>query len=337
MGEEDDDIEEAKSLVSAAPSTTNKSDKKKKKGGMFKRKKKKKKGDGDGDNDDSGSVAVAKEIDDANAKLEERAWPFGNRPMSLSEKATLGAGTIGAVVSIGTITLLGMGSLVVPGAAMAATFVAGGAAVVSAPQVIINEPEIAQMDTFRDVINQMREGVNTFGDENKKLGSSVDDLLEHVNALKEVENGLREVAEKQGMQLDELNELIAENKRINKELKKVLKASALQRIFALLIECDIDGDYKLSKQEITRFAMGLTQIEDLPMDTAELVAKLKEFESFDLSYFLQLIQDLILPEEDEEEEEEEEKDNDGDDEKGGDDDNKTSVSNDDSSVSSNDS
>lgn len=334
MGEEDDDIEEAKSLVSAAPSTTKKGDKKKKKGSLFKRKKKKKKGDGDGDGDNG---SVTKEIDDANAKLEERAWPFGNRPMSLSEKATLGAGTIGAVVSIGTLTLLGMGSLGVSGAAMAATAVAGSAAVVSAPQVIRNEPEIAQMDTFRDVINQMRTGVNTFGDENKKLGSSVDDLLEHVNALKEVENGLREVAEKQGVQLDELNELIAENKRINKELKKNLKASALQRIFALLIECDIDGDYKLSKTEITRFAMGLTQIEDLPMDTAELVAKLKEFDNFDLTYFLQLIQDLILPDEDEEEEEEEDKDKDGDDEKGGDDDNKSSVSSDNSSVSSNDS
>ena len=119
-------------------------------------------------------------------------------------------------------------------------------------------------------------------------------------------------------------------------LQKVLKASALQRIFALLIECDIDGDYKLSKTEITRFAMGLTQIEDLPMDTAELVAKLKEFDNFDLTYFLQLIQDLILPDEDEEEEEED-KDKDGDDEKGGDDDNKSSVSSDNSSVSSNDS
>merc|ERR1712151_534110 len=180
----------------------------------------------------------------------------------------------------------------------------------------------------------IRGGVNKFGDENKKLTSSVDDLEEHVSALKEVENGLREVANKQGMQLDELNELIAENKRINKELKKVLRASALQRIFALLIECDVDGDYKLSGQELTRFAMGLTQIEDTPMDTAELVGKLKEYDSFDLTYFLGLIQDLILPEEDEEEDEEESEDEKDDDD---DDDYKSNIADDDSSVSSNDS
>lgn len=291
------DEEEAKSLVSEASSTGKK--KKKSKGGLFKRKKK------NDDNDDSESIATAtiSDIDSAEAKYQERVWPFGNRPMSMPEKMTIGAGTVGAITSIGTIVMMSLGVVTVPPAAMMATFVAGGAAVVSVPHAIHNQAEIATMGTFRDMINQVRDGVNKFSDENGKLTSSVDHLLESVDALKELEDGLREIANKQGMQLDELNALIAENKRINKEMMKCLKASALQRIFSLLIECDVDGDYKLSGTELNRFAMGLTSIEDMPIDTEELIVKLKEIENFDLPKFMALIQDLLFDEDEVEEEE----------------------------------
>jgi len=160
---------------------------------------------------------------------------------------------------------------------------------------------------------------------------SIDDLTTLIFIrLKEIENGLREMAEKQGMQLDELNELIAENKRINKEMKKVLRASALQRVFALLIECDADGDYKLSGRELSRFAMGLTQIEDMPMDTEELIAKLKEFDNFDLTTFLTLIQDLLFDEDDLEDDEDDDEDDDDDDDDVKSDKDESSVSSDDS-------
>merc|ERR1711862_247730 len=167
------------------------------------------------------------------------------------------------------------------------------------PVVICNQAEMATADSFRDVINQVREGVNTFADENGKLTASVDDLEDSVGKLKEVESGLKKLANEQGMQMEELNELIAENKRINKALRKVLKAGAIQRIFALLVECDRDGDYKLSGNELNRFAMGLKSIqEDMPIETDELVTKLKEYDNFELTVFLQIIQDMFLDDED---------------------------------------
>ena len=43
--------------------------------------------------------------------------------------------------------LIGLGTVAVPSTAMMATFVAGSAAVVSAPITIKNQAEIAQMDS----------------------------------------------------------------------------------------------------------------------------------------------------------------------------------------------
>ena len=96
MGEDSShDEEEAKSLVSSTSTTTEVTKKKKKKrGGLFKRKKKKK-SSGDGSDDESVGTAITKEFDEAESKLEERVWPFGNRAMTTSEKITVGAGTVG--------------------------------------------------------------------------------------------------------------------------------------------------------------------------------------------------------------------------------------------------
>jgi len=121
--------------------------------------------------------------------------------------------------------------------------------------------------------------------------------------LKELENSLVDLAKTQGVQLDELNELLEENRRINAAMTKVLRASALQRILALLLECDIDGDFKLSGMELNRFIVGLSSIEELSVDKEQLHQGLKEYEDFDINTFLDLIQDLIFPEENDDGEE----------------------------------
>ena len=76
----------------------------------------------------------------------------------------------------------------------------------------------------------------------------------------------------------------------------------MQRILSLLLECDIDGDFKLSGMELNRFIVGLGAIEELSVDRDQLHEGLKEYEDFDINTFLDLIQDIIFPEEDDGEE-----------------------------------
>merc|ERR1711862_373922 len=210
--------------------------------------------------------------------------------------------------------ILGLSSVTIPLPVTIASCTACLCSLCTAPVVICNQAEMATAGTFRDAINQVIEGVNTFADENGKLTSSVDDLEDSVGKLKEVESGLKKLADEQGMQMEELNELIAENKRINKALRKVLKGAAIQRIFALLVECDKDGDYKLSGNELNRFAMGLKSIqEDMPIETDELVTKLKEYDNFELTVFLQIIQDMFLDDEDDDDDDDSNKDKNDDD------------------------
>merc|ERR1719438_554385 len=78
-------------------------------------------------------------------------------------------------------------------------------------------------------------------------------------------------------------------------MTKILRAQALHRILALLMECDIDGNFKLSGMELNRFVMGLSSIEELSVDKEELHRGLKEYEDFDLNTFLDLVQDIIFP------------------------------------------
>ena len=79
----------------------------------------------------------------------------------------------------------------------------------------------------------------------------------------------------------------------------MLRAGALQRILTLLLECDVDGDFKLSGMELNRFIVGLGAIEELSVDRDQLHEGLKEYEDFDINTFLDLIQDIIFPEENE--------------------------------------
>jgi len=321
MSDSFDDEEEGKSLVIKP--------KKKKKGRNFLRRKKK------GNDDDDISTVVSKKMNDAESKLKERTWPFGTRPLTFIEKLVAGAGIFGSLISIGSCAIMILGFATVPFPVLVASSTACVCAILSTPHAICNQAEMATADTFRDVINQVRDGVNKFGDENKKLTSSVDDLEDSVGKLKEVESGLKEIANQQGMQMDELNALIAENKRINKALRKVLKAGALQRIFALLIECDKDGDYKLSGAELNRFAMGLKSIEDnMPIETEELVIKLKEYDNFELTKFLELVQEMFFDDDEEEEEEDHEKNDDDDDDDDSDKEKKDDDDDDGSSVDS---
>lgn len=204
---------------------------------------------------------------------------------------------------------LGLGSVfVVAGAglgpiATATGMVAGGLTAVTMPHAIYNQAALTKLETFRDVVNAMRGEVNNFADTNKDLHNNIDALENHVEGLKELENSLVDLAKTQGVQLDELNELLEENRRINAAMTKVLRASALQRILALLLECDIDGDFKLSGMELNRFIVGLSSIEELSVDKEQLHQGLKEYEDFDINTFLDLIQDLIFPEENDDGEE----------------------------------
>merc|ERR1712157_637234 len=199
----------------------------------------------------------------------------------------------GSLISIGAcaVMILGLSSVAIPLPVTIASCTACLCSLCTAPVVICNQAEMATAGTFRDAINQVREGVNTFADE-------------------------------QGMQMEELNELIAENKRINKALRKVLKGAAIQRIFALLVECDRDGDYKLSGNELNRFAMGLKSIqEDMPIETDELVTKLKEYDNFELTVFLQLIQEMFYDDDDDDDDDNHKDKNDNDDDDDDDDEN----------------
>lgn len=242
---------------------------------------------------DSGEKDAVAELN----KVNDNFWPIGNRSYTLEEKLAIGGGTVAVCLGLGTVFFCATAVSTLGTTAAAAGIMAGGVTAIAMPHAIYNQAALTKLDTFRDVVNAMRGSVNSFANTNKDLHNNVDQLENHIEQLKEIENNLVDLAKTQGMQLEELNELLEENRRINKEMTKVLRSSALQRILALLLECDIDGDFKLSGMELNRFIVGLGAIQELSVDREQLHEGLKEYEDFDINTFLDLIQDIIFPEE----------------------------------------
>lgn len=242
---------------------------------------------------DSGEKDAEAELN----KVNDNFWPIGNRSYTLEEKLAIGGGTLAVCLGLGTVFFCATAVSTLGIGAASAGILAGGLTAITMPHAIYNQAALTKLDTFRDVVNAMRGSVNSFANTNKDLHNNVDQLENHIEQLKEIENNLVDLAKTQGMQLEELNELLEENRRINREMTKVLRSSALQRILALLLECDIDGDFKLSGMELNRFIVGLGAIQELSVDREQLHEGLKEYEDFDINTFLDLIQDIIFPEE----------------------------------------
>ena len=143
------------------------------------------------------------------------------------------------------------------------------------PMVILNQYRIAKNKSIRGWINMLRDEVNTFAEENKKLTLSIDDLEKENDSLKEFEVGLTAIVGEQGKNVDELVRLVRENRETIDKMKIVVQGEIVQILVRAILVGDRDSNFSLDDKDVTTVLARLDNIEFLEVDKAKLRAFVK--------------------------------------------------------------
>jgi hypothetical protein len=114
---------------------------------------------------------------------------------------------------------------------------------------------------LRDVQNGLREDVNVFSGENKKLGSSIDELGVKAFCLKETEQRLKEVTKDQEVNVKSLVGIVDENQEILDKKRKIILQDIVSDLMDTVMKGESGEDNEFSKKEINKM---MTYMRGLP-------------------------------------------------------------------------
>lgn len=119
-----------------------------------------------------------------------------------------------------------------------------------APFSAFQEKRIAELEELMEINEQIKEEVANLEAENKRLGTQVDDLETSVKSLKEMEETLKVIENTNSQQVDALEEQLEESKQILERMERNTTTLVLQNITEVALGSDLDGDGKMSDDEI---------------------------------------------------------------------------------------
>jgi len=123
------------------------------------------------------------------------------------------------------------------------------------PYVVYQKSALAELGSFRQQQNELRNTVNGLAEENNKLTENVNQLGTSVDRLEIVEKNLSKLADTDNV--DRLVEAVKKMKKINKEIKRNLQARIAQDIITTVLRSDRDGNLVLSEGEMFRLIFRL--------------------------------------------------------------------------------
>lgn len=150
--------------------------------------------------------------------------------------------------------------------------------------------DLEEMDTLRTTHNKLRQDVNDFSEENKKLALSNDRLEEEIAPLKESEKKLAEIAEQQGADIEKLKNLVKDNQETLNQMHEAQKQDVVHSMMQILMEVDRDEDGELSDRETKRLLSKMKNLPTIEFHEENFGSKLEENRR--VSYFLDLVHQI---------------------------------------------
>lgn len=167
-------------------------------------------------------------------------------------------------------------ALVAVGSSVAAIAVEGGllVTVVGAvcaflgPVAVIQQHKLTDLETMRQLQNQLRDEVNRLTSEKEKLKKENDRLDASAKRLEKVEGTLEELSKVQGQNVDILIKQVEEYKKVQAQMKKNLEAEVIQNLISVIIRSDDDEDFILDPEEVDGLIMRLKSIDGVDFSEA---------------------------------------------------------------------
>lgn len=136
----------------------------------------------------------------------------------------------------------------------------------------LQQAKISEIESLREIQNQLNEEVNFFRGEVKDLTAQNKRLEENTEKLKKTEYALSEITKQQGKSVDELVEQLEEMRQIQKDIKDNLNAQIIQNVISVVLDADKNSNETIDEQEMNslvfRLKEGMKQFEGVTLHEA---------------------------------------------------------------------
>lgn len=169
------------------------------------------------------------------------------------------------------------------------------------PYVVYQKSELAELGSFREQQNRLRNTVNGVAAENVKLTKNVDALEGNVNKLEEVEKNLSKLANTDN--IGRLVQVVKETKKINEKIKMHLQARISQDIITTVLRCDRDGNLVLNEREMSGLCFRLKNSPGYDFNEErfkKVIGKKDHADGYSIGQIMEVIRNLLdddVPEE----------------------------------------
>mmetsp|Transcript_24347 Transcript_24347/g.37032 ORF Transcript_24347/g.37032 Transcript_24347/m.37032 type:complete len:263 (+) Transcript_24347:53-841(+) len=179
-----------------------------------------------------------------------------------------------AVLVIGSVVMYVI-SMAIEGSAV--VIVAGLVAILIAPYASYQRYELLNMETLRQIQNELRDEVNRLTSENNELEGHTDRLQEQADRTKRAEANLHEIATSQGSNVKALISLVKENGELQTEMKKVLQQQVVEKVMEIIVQSDMNQDFHLEDREIDMVLLRIRSVQGIEnLDEDKMKNLLKE-------------------------------------------------------------
>lgn len=117
-----------------------------------------------------------------------------------------------------------------------------------APYMMYQKHLLAELGSFRSLLNDLRLKINDMMHENDLLAANVKRLSGNVDELEKVENELSKIVGESSV--DDLVNVAKEHKEVNEKIKNHAKSFIVQQLISTVIRADRDSDLTISHEEL---------------------------------------------------------------------------------------
>jgi len=139
-------------------------------------------------------------------------------------------------------------------------------ALIASCLALVNERRLAQQETFRNAMNDLRDECIFIEEENDKIKDTINRLEQSADEVREIEGGLNDMARSQGADVQQLLQLVSSNKKFQSQMKEIIRLKAGQDLITLVMECDHDENFKISGPEVDELILRVSTLDSARID-----------------------------------------------------------------------
>lgn len=141
---------------------------------------------------------------------------------------------------------------------------------------LVLQKKLSEVETMRQLTNQMRQQVNSLSATNSKLKKENIRLDVSTQKLQKAEADLASISATQGVSIDVLVKQVSEYKLIQQQVKEDLKSKIKQTLLSVVLRSDIDQDYQIDPEEIDMVVLRLNSLPNVKFNEANFRKAIKK-------------------------------------------------------------